>query len=267
VNQANRELVARGAATLRRSTIWWSLGIAVLTITTIGFWPSLEGSEALKSFDDMGSVMEAFGAQNMGTPAGYLDGQMFAIMLPLLLSGMAIAGLTALTSGAEDAGRLEFVHALPVSRQAVWIGRWLAAMLMLLAVTLATALVMVVFLPIFSLEEVSRWSVIAATIGCAVLAAFHAAVGFAAGALGARRGTAVAISVCVLVAGYVLGLLAPLADGLGWTRKLSPWYWALGEQPVSNGLHPAWLTLLVAVTAVLVIVGEQAIDRRDIRTA
>src|SRR5207253_196713 len=99
----NREVVARGAGALRRSTIWWGIGIAVLTITTAGFWPSLEGSAALDSFDDMGSLLEAFGAQNMATPAGYLDGQMFAIMLPLLLSGLAIAGVTALTSGDEDA--------------------------------------------------------------------------------------------------------------------------------------------------------------------
>ena len=76
-----------------------------------------------------------------------------------------------------------------------------------------------------------------------------------------------AASVCVLVAGYVLGLLAPLVEGLGWTRKLSPWYWALGEQPVSNGLQPAWLTMLIAVTAVLVVIGTRAIRRRDIRTA
>jgi ABC-2 type transport system permease protein len=267
VSGASFEIVARGTAALRRSTIWWGVGVAVLTITTASFWPSLEGSEALDSFDDMGSLLEAFGAQNIGTPAGYLDGQMFAVMLPLLLSGMAIAGVTALTSGDEDAGRLEFLHALPISRQVVWLGRWLAAMLMLLAVTAATALVMVVFLPIFSLEEAGAWPVITATLGCSLLAAFHAAVAFAVGALGGRRGTAVAASVCVMVAGYVLGLLAPIAQGLGWTRNLSPWYWALGEQPVSNGLNVGWLALLAAVTAALVAVGDRAIQRRDIRTA
>jgi ABC-2 type transport system permease protein len=71
----------------------------------------------------------------------------------------------------------------------------------------------------------------------------------------------------VLVVGYVLGLLAPLAEGLAWTRKLSPWYWALGEQPVTNGLNPGWLTLLVALTAGLVAAGDRGIARRDIRTA
>jgi ABC-2 type transport system permease protein len=261
------ELVKRGASALRRSTIWWGVGIGALTITTAGFWPSLEGSEALEGFDDMESLLEAFGAQNMATPAGYLDGQMFAVMLPLLMSGMAIAGVTALTSGDEDAGRLEFVHALPVSRRAVWLGRWSAAMLMVLAVTIATSLVMALFLPIFSLDEVGTWAVVGATFGCALLAAFHAAVAFAAGGLGARRGGAVAASVCVLVIGYVLGFLAPIVEQLRWMRSLSPWYWGLGEQPVSNGLDLGRLVLLATVTAGFVALGAAAIDRRDIRSA
>ena len=96
---------------------------------------------------------------------------------------MPIFAHSALTSGDEDAGRLEFLHALPVSRQAVWFDRWLASTLMLLTVTAATAVVMVVFLPIFSFEGVSTWSVIAATLGCAALASFHAAIAFATGAL------------------------------------------------------------------------------------
>lgn len=263
----NAELVTRGAAALRRSTMWWAIGVAVLIVTTVAFWPSLEGSEALSSFEDMGSLLEAFGAQNIATPAGYLDGQMFALMLPLLLSGMAIAGVTSLTAGDEDVGRLELLHALPVSRRAIWLGRWWAATLMLLAVTAASALVMAVSLPIFSLDEVSAWSVIAATFGCALLGAFHAAISFAAAGLGGGRGRAVAAGVCVLVAGYVLGFLAPIVDELRWTRRLSPWWWALGQQPVGSGLNAVGVVLLAAATAVLVAIGARAIERRDIRSA
>jgi ABC-2 type transport system permease protein len=259
-------IAGTGAKALRRATFWWGLGIALLVLTTVGFWPSLQGTQALQNFNDMGAVLEAFGAQNIATPAGYLDGQMFAVVLPLLLSGMAIAGLTALTSGDEDAGRLELLHALPVSRQTVWCGRWLAATAMLLLVAVATALVMIVCLPVFSLEEVGVWPVTAATAGCALLAMFHASVAFAVGALGARRGGAVGVSVCVLVVGYVLGFLAPLAGSLSWMRKLSPWFWALGEQPVTNGIASWWLVVLTLLTVALVAAGMWGITRRDIRT-
>ena len=134
VTGAFTELLVRGMRALRRSAAWWGFGIVVFAVVNAAFWPSLEGSDALDSFDDMADLLEAFGAQNLATPSGYLDGQMYALMLPLLLSGMAIAGLTAITSGDEGAGRLELLHALPVSRRAVWLGRWAAAMLVLFAV-------------------------------------------------------------------------------------------------------------------------------------
>ena len=184
MSRAFGQAVRLGALALRRSTFWWGLGIVVLTVVTAVFWPSLEGSDALASFEDMGSLLEAFGAQNIATPAGYLDGQLYALTLPLLLSGMAIAGMTVLMSGDEDAGRLEFIHALPVTRREVWLGRWASSTLVLFAVSLVTTAVMVALLPVFSLEDAGVGRIVTATFGCALLGAFHASIAFAAGGMG-----------------------------------------------------------------------------------
>jgi ABC-2 type transport system permease protein len=188
VSRAVRELVRRGLHALRRSTLWWALGIVALALVTVASWPSLEGTETLDSFEDMGAVLEAFGADDLATPAGYLDGQLFALMLPLLLSGLAVTGITALTSGDEDAGRLELLHALPLSRPAIWLARAGASLLALLAVTAGTIAVVVATRPLFSLEEVGVGRLAVGTGACALLAAFHAAVAYAAGGAGASRG-------------------------------------------------------------------------------
>ncbi len=259
----------QGMSALRRSAIWWGVGIGALCATTAGFWPSLEGSEALDAFggEEMGSLMEAFGAQNMATAAGYLDGQMYALMLPLLLSGMAIAHVTALTSGDEDAGRLEFLHALPISREAVWLARWLAATTLLVFISLATTLVMLIARPILSLSEVAPSRLIIATAGCALLALFHAALGYAASGAGLRRSGAVGVSVFVLVVGYVLSFLVPIVEGLEWTRKASPWFWALGRQPVSNGIDMIGWLILIGATAAAIAAGSRQLCRRDLHSA
>jgi ABC-2 type transport system permease protein len=261
------EIVGRGVRALRRSVLWWGLGVVALAVVSAAFWPSLEGSDALASFEDMGSLLDAFGAQNIATPAGYLDGQLYALMLPLLLSGMAIAGASALTSGDEDSGRLELLHALPIGRRTLWLGRWTSAVVALLFVTLVTMVVMVACRPLFSLQEVGASRIVGATLGCALLAAFHAAVAYAAGGVGAARTTAVGLAVLVLVTGYVVSFLFPLVDALRGVRAWSPWYWAIGEQPVTDGVSTARLLLLVAVTAALVWLGTAAVDRRDIRSA
>ena len=263
----NAELLRRGLHALRRSGRWWGLGIAVFALVNVAFWPSLEGSDAMQAFDDMGSLLEAFGAQDLGTPAGYLDGQMYALMLPLLLSGMAVAHVTALTSGDEDAGRLELLYALPVRRSSIWLTRLLATLVVLLGVAAVVVVVVVATRPVFSLEEVSVGRLLGATSCCALLAAFHAAIAYAAGGLGARRGRAVGSAVLVLIAGYLLSFLAPLADALEPARAWSPWYWALGERPVSDGPDAVLLVVLTLATMAAVLVGTVAVARRDVRSA
>jgi ABC-2 type transport system permease protein len=261
------ELTTRALAGLRRSTLWWGVAILVFVGLNLAFWPSLEGSEALAELEKMSDdLLQAFGAQGLATPAGYLDGQLFALMLPLLLSGMVIAGVTAVTSGDEDAGRLELVHVLPVGRTTVWLARFAAALVALACVAAVTGVVVVLLLGPLSFDGVGIGSIAGAVVACTVLAALHGAVGFAAGAAGLTRGRSVALAVAVLVAGYVLDFVVPLADGLRWGRRLSPWWWAIGEQPVSDGVDLGGLVLVLAVSSVLVVAGLLRLTRRDIRT-
>ncbi len=261
------ELVLGGVRAIRRSALWWGIGVLAMAVVTAAFWPSLEHSDALTSFEDMDDLLAAFGAQNIATAAGYLDGQLYSLMLPLLLSGLSIATVTALTSGDEDAGRLEFLHALPVSRRAVWLGRWCSSVVALLAVGTAAAVVMVALRVPLSYTEAPWTRIAAATVGAMLLAALHAAVAFAVGAAGGSRGRAVALALFVVVVGYVAALLVPLVDTLLWVRNLSPWHWALRGQPVTNGAATPWWLLVVGLAAALVLLGAVAIERRDIRAA
>jgi ABC-2 type transport system permease protein len=262
-------LVLHGFRAQRRSAQWWTLGIVVLAVLNAAFWPTLDGTDALADLERSLSpeLQKAFGAQNLGTEAGYLDGQVFALLLPALLSGVAIAGATALTSGDEGGGRLELLHALPVSRQALWSSRFGSVLLVLAGVTAVVAAVVVASLYAFSLSEAGLGPVLAATVACAVLAAFHAAVSYAAGGFGLARGTAVGIGILVLLAGYVVNFLFPLSETLSDARRLSPWSWAVGDQPVTNGVSLWSNLLLAAVTAGLVALGTLAVGRRDLRGA
>lgn len=264
---ASWELVLRGIRAVRRSAIWWSVGIVTFIVVNLAFWPSLEGSEALEGFEDMAELMEALGAQNIGTPSGYVDGQVYALLLPLLLSALAITLASGLTAGDENAGRLELLHALPVSRRQVWLSRWTASAIVLLVVGVVGGLSTLVSLPLFSLDEVSAGRVITATVGCVLLAAFHGSVSYAVAAFGGSRGLSAGAGIVVLVVGYIMSFVLPLADALSGARDLSPWYWALGDQPVTYGIEVWRLFLTAALTAVLVAVGTWAIDHRDVHTA
>ena len=267
MNGAAREIVARGLRAVRRSMWWWAFGVVVFIVINLAFWPSLEDSDALESFEEMDELLAAFGAQDITTPAGYLDGQVFALLLPLLLAAMAITVVSALTAGDESAGRLELLHALPVGRGTIWFGRWLASLAMLLVVAACALLATLVALPLFSLSEVGVGRVAGAMAGCVLLAALHAAVTYLSAALGASRPLAVGIAIVLLVAGYVAAFVLPISDSLSGARSWSPWYWSLGEQPVSDGVPVGWMSLVALLVIALVVAGTAAIERRDIRTA
>ena len=260
-------VAAAGVRALRRHATWWTIGIVAFVVMNAAVWPSLEGSDALAGLDSMESLLKAFGAENIGTPAGYLDGQIFALLLPLLLAAMAVSSMTALTSGDEDAGRLELLHALPVDRRAIWIGRWLASAVELVGVATVTGLVMVACLPVFSFDGVGIGAVLLATSGCALLALFHAAVVYLVGGLGGTRGLSIGIGVFALVFGYVASFLLPLSSSLAWARRASPWFWSIGSQPVSDGLVALHAAVVMLVVALFTAAGTAAVERRDLRSA
>jgi ABC-2 type transport system permease protein len=267
VNGPVPELVRRGLAALRRSAFWWGFATVVFAVLNLAFWPSFESSGSLADLEDsMGDLLEAFGAQGLSTSAGYLDGQLYALMLPLLLSGAAIAMTSAITSGDEDAGRLELLHALPLGRRTIWLSRWAAGVAALGTIVLIiTAAVSACLVP-FSLDEAGFGRVIAATLACGVLAVFHGSIAYLVGGLGGSRALSADTAVGVLLVGYVVAFVLPISDALSGVRRWSPWNWAIGEQPVSDGVGLGLVTIGVAV-AVLVAVGTWAVERRDIRSA
>jgi ABC-2 type transport system permease protein len=268
MSASTTELLRRGLHALRRSGFWWAVGIVVLAAVSVAFWPSLEGTDSLNDLmDSSENLMQAFGAQDMSTAAGYLDAQMYALMLPLLLSGLAIAATSAITAGDEDAGRLELLHALPVRRETVWLTRLVSALAILVIVCTLTAAVVAASIGPFSLDGIGVGRVVAATFACGALAAFHGAVAYAVAGLGGSRGLAAGVAVAVLVTGYVASYLLPLSDALDGFRRASPWYWAIGTQPMSEGISGPWLLPLLLSFAALVVVGTAAVGRRDIRSA
>ena len=140
-------------------------------------------------------------------------------------------------------------------------------MVVLVGVAFVGGLTTTLSLPVFSLEEVSVARVVTATIGCVLLASVHGSVAYAAAGFGASRGLSAGIGIVVLVVGYLMSFVLPLADALAGTRDWSPWYWALGDQPISDGVDLWRLALAGVMTGVLTAVGTWAVDRRDIRTA
>jgi ABC-2 type transport system permease protein len=82
-------------------------------------------------------------------------------------------------------------------------------------------------------------------------------------ATGARRSTR-GIVAALAVGAYFLNTLAPLVSSLKPYRKLSPFYWYTGNEPLRHGLSIAHLAPLIAITLMLLAAAVVLFNRRDI---
>jgi ABC-2 type transport system permease protein len=266
--RAQLELLGYALRRLQRSLLVWASALTVYVLVIVSFWPSLHHAPGLRQLLRALplALSRAFGLANLASPAGYLLSELFSLVLPALLIAAAVAATLALTAGDEDAGVLEPLLALPVSRKAVMVERGLAVVGFMLALGLVVEIVLTASGAVvhLGLPAANLSAGVAALVALALL---HAAVAFAAAGIGARRPTAMGITVGVGVAGYFLNALGPLNSALSPWRRLSPWDWALGNDPLQHGWSPGGLMLLLAVVLILATAGIVGLARRDIRSA
>jgi hypothetical protein len=143
------------------------------------------------------------GGNLLTSPAGYLDSQFFANILPVMLLVFAI-GLAAWTvAGDEAAGSLELLLANPVSRLRVALARFTALVCLIAALAAVCVLALATLAPSTGLDHgLSVARIAAAATAAALLALTFAAVAFAVGAATGNRPAAAGAAAASAVGAY-----------------------------------------------------------------
>ena len=268
MNAGTLELVAGPLRAVRRAAFWWSVGIASLVAVTVAFWPAFRGSSGLsQAFDQLpAGVVQALGFQDIGTPAGFLRGNLYEIFIPLLLAAAAIALVNGQTAGDEVAGRLELYLAQPVDRRAFFLGRAIAVFIAVAVITVVLAAVQLGADALFDLS-IALDRVLSTLALCALLALLHGSLAVAIAGLRARPTFVLGAGVGIAVAGYVVAALFSLSSELAPLRHLSPWDWAFGGNPLEQTTELWRYAALAVSTVILTAIGVLSVTRRDIAAA
>lgn len=208
--------------------------------------------------------MIAGGELDIASPAGYLNSQVFALLAPLILLIFAIGAGAGAVAGEEEKGTLDFVLAHPVRRSRLVLQRSLAL------VALVGTLTIVLFVTVASVSllvdlEIGVGRLIAASVSAGLLAALFGMVALAGGSLRSGRTQAIALAVGLVVASWLLDGFGQSVDVLEPLRPLSPYYQAMGRNPLREGIAVGSWVLLMAITSLLVTVAALGLQRRDLR--
>jgi len=268
VNALILELVGGPLRALPRATFWWSLGLAALVAGTISVWPAFKGSSGIsQAMDQLPSgIVQAFGLQDFGTPAGFLRGNLYDFFVPLLLAAAAVLFVNGQTAGEEASGRMELYLAQPISRRAVLLGRVIAALIALIVISIVLLLAQLASDAAFDLQ-IDTGFVISTIVLSGLLAAFHGSLAVAVAGIRGRPSLVLAIGLGVAFAGLIANSLFPLSDFLAPWRHLSPWDWAYGGNSLESPTELWRYAALAVPSIILTAIGLVAVARRDISGA
>jgi ABC-2 type transport system permease protein len=261
--------------TVFRKALWdqrkvlpaWASAIALLILLESSMWPSMRD---MPSFDEYlaeipTALKDVFGIDTMTTGIGFLNAELFSLVLPLMFLVFGILRGARMIAGEEEAGTLDLLLVTPLSTTRLLLEQALAlaASLALLGVAAVASTLLGTLL--FDLG-IGLEAMLAGAAACALLGFEFGTLALVAGALTGRRGAALGVATAAALAAYVLHLGGLLVDGLHEWRVLSPFHQALHTGPLADTLPASFLALVVVPVVVYAVV-LPFWARRDIGTA
>lgn len=244
----------------RRIFTVWAFATGLLAMLYASFYPQI-------TEDAMANVPEAmrgFGFDDAATAAGYLEGAVFGLLIPLLATFYGAATGARMISADEESGYLDLLLAHPISRTRLLLHRLaaLAAGALLIAGTVFAAMLAV--RGSAQLDTISVGNFAAQAVNLALLAVLFGAVATGIGAATGRpRAVVFGTTAGLGVVTYALNGFAPQI-GADWLRYLTPFHYYIGGEPLTHGLNLGHDAVLAAAAAAITAAGAWRLHRRDL---
>ncbi|QKG19109.1 ABC transporter permease subunit [Actinomadura verrucosospora] len=244
----------------RRVFAVWALATGALAMMYGGFYPQITA-------DSVASVPEAmrgFGLDDTASAAGYLQGAVFGLLIPLLVTFYGAATGARMISADEESGYLDLLLAHPIGRTRLLLHRFAALAAGAVAIAVVVLAAMLAIRSSAELDAISPANFTAQAVNLALLAILFGALATGLGAAtGKSRPTVFGITAGLGVAAYALNGFAP-QTGADWLRCLTPYHYYIGGEPLRNGLDLVDVAVLAVAAIILITAGAWRLNHRDL---
>ena len=248
----------------RRSLLAYSLGMALYTLIVVALYPAFKDSSSLDKFVQNDRTAAAlFGVTGpLSSSAGWLNGNIYANFLPLVMLLVTIGFGAAALAGQDEDGTLCLVAVLPLRRRTIALEK-IAAMAVQAALVAAATGVCVSIGRSFDLA-VTFGNVVSISVTVCLLGLDFGLVTMAAGAFTGRRGSAIGLGATLAAVSYLIGSLAAVVSWIRPARYVSLFYWSVGDNQIANGVSLADYAVLLAVGLCALVAAVVAFQRLDL---
>jgi beta-exotoxin I transport system permease protein len=249
----------------RRALVGWTASLVILALIMVAMYPTIRGNKQLVTLHETypKALRSLFGISDLASGTGFLRAELFSLIAPLLLIILAVLWGSDVIAGEEDRGTIDILMANPISRRRVVLEKWAALLVGVAIAGVGLGVGLAIGIPAVDMH-VGWQAVAAAVVASIVLGILFGTIALAIGAATGRRGLARGLTAALVAVAYLVSSLSDLVTWLGPLRPASPWYHALGTDPLTTGFQGWRLLLLLVVTGLLVYGAVGAFQRRDL---
>lgn len=251
----------------RRKLIAWTIvASAILMVYTMSVFPSFRDTDITSFVDQLPEAMKSFfsiSGDIYETGAGFLNTELFTMMVPIVVLIVGIALASGTIAGEEDVGRMDLVMSGSISRSRLYLERVAGTLAAIALVSLA----LVVMIPIGNIVvdlDVPMSNVAAAAFMVWLYGAYYSGVAMAIAGLTGSLGIARGLSCAFAIASYLLQSLSGIEPSLEHVARYTAYHHYMAHTPLVSGLDWGDATMLAAGSAVWFGIGLVGFARRDL---
>ena len=250
-----------------RPLIYWGIGVFSLNFINIIFYPSIkEQQDFNKLFEEAPEALTQLflgEVRDLTSPEGYLNGQIFIFMGPIIfILFCAIIGSNLVKE--EENGSLELLLANPVSRVSVMMQKFFTLFVLSVIFGLISW-----FSVVFSAQlvdmDISIQRVFEAHVSLTLLGLVFGVMALLVGGFSGKRNLSLGLVAAVGLGSYLLNSLAPLVKDFESFKVFSVFYYYYGANPLKNGLDWGHVLVLILVSAIFLLFGVIFFKDRDLK--
>jgi ABC-2 type transport system permease protein len=252
-----------------RSVIIWGAALGLLSLVTVGFFPSLEdqGEQLNKLIESYPPKMrDLFGmgeGTDLTTIEGFLASQVFSFMAPLALAFFPILASAGAIAGAEERGTIDVLLGNPIPRWQHVVGQFVGTAISLLGIVAILGLF--TWVPATLLDtDLSLRETADAVLNLWPLCLFFGGLAMLCSAIFHRRVFAIAIPGAVLIAMYFVNALGNTVEDLEDAQPYCVFHYY--GSAIEHGIDWGDFGGVTLAALILVLLAVLAFRRRDIYT-
>ena len=252
---------------LRWTTLWYGLVAVLYTAVIVAYYPyARDNAASLKQIIETypRSLMDAFGITDLTSFSGFLGGEVFNVIWPVLMAAFAITAGSALVAREVEEGTADLWLSVPAARPVLLGGKLLALGLAVLALVAASLLPVALGAWLLG-ASVTAGGVLA--MGVAMAAFVLAVAGYSAlvSAFSSDRGRAAGLAGGLSLAFYLAWVVSRISPDWRWLEKVSIFTAYEPQRALeSGGVDITRVAVLLAHTAAAAGAALLWFQRRDV---